>query len=215
MLPIEDAFGNASIRAPTTQTAPGPGWTGGLGFLIEWLEMTSPLRPEIRVRRYEPSDLQAVVEVLRASVRRVARRDYTETQVLAWAPEEVDWEARARRHSSRPTWVAEVEGRVAGFADLEPDGHVDFMYVDPDHQRVGVASALLRTIESAARELGVPRLHAEVSITARPFFAGQGFRLVAEQSVAVRGEVLTNYRMEKSLEPGADAAGPARSDSGC
>jgi putative acetyltransferase len=176
--------------------------------------MTGFQRPEIHVRRYEPTDLRAVVELLRASVRRIARRDYSEEQVLAWAPDEVDWEARARRHSSRPTWVAEIGGAVAGFADLEPDGHVDFMYVHPEHQRVGVASALWRTIEAAARDLRVPRLFAEVSITARPFFEAQGFRLVAEQTVQRRGEALTNYRMEKLLEPGPSAAGPAGPDPG-
>ncbi len=171
-------------------------------------------RPEISVRPYEPTDLPAIVELLRASVRRIARRDYSERQVMAWAPDEVDWEARARRHSSRPTWVAEIGGRVAGFADLEPDGHVDFIYVHPEHQRAGVARALFQTIEAAARDLRLPRLFAEVSITARPFFAAMGFRLVAEQSVAVRGEVLANFRMEKSLEPGPSAPRPAGPDAG-
>ncbi len=176
--------------------------------------MTGPKRPDIRVRRFAPTDLQAIVELLRASVRRIARRDYSEEQVRAWAPDEVDWEARARRHASRPTWVAEIGGRVAGFADLEPDGHLDFLYVHPEHQRTGVARALLQTVEAAARDLRLSRLFAEVSITARPFFEAMGFRLVAEQTVRVRGEALTNFRMEKSLEPGPAAPRPDRPDAG-
>jgi putative acetyltransferase len=164
--------------------------------------MSGPKPPEITIRPYVPSDLPALVDLLHGSVRRVARRDYSHDQVVAWAPEEVDWEARARRHSSRPTWVAEIGGVVAGFADLEADGHIDFMYVHADHQGKGIASLLLKRIESAAREQALGRLFAEVSVTARPFFERRGFRVQAENSVSVRGQTLSNFRMEKMLGAG-------------
>ncbi len=43
------------------------------------------------------------------------------------------------------------------------------------------------------------RLHTEASITARPFFERCGFLLVAEQTVALRGQQFVNFRMEKPL----------------
>lgn len=45
----------------------------------------------------------------------------------------------------------------------------------------------------------VPRLFAEVSITARPFFERHGFVVLTEQQVLVREVALTNYRMERWL----------------
>ena len=118
---------------------------------------------------------------------------------MAWAPDSIDREARALRHASKPTWIAETAGMMIGFSDLEPDGHVDCMYVHPDHQGRGVATRLLVEVESTAREQGLNRLYSEVSITARPFFECRGFRVIAPQIVTARGQKFLNFRMEKSL----------------
>ena len=46
--------------------------------------------------------------------------------------------------SAGATVVAEVDGRVVGFVCTEP-GWVTQLYVDPDHQGLGVGTALLAT----------------------------------------------------------------------
>jgi len=157
------------------------------------------MNPPILIRDYRFSDLDALIALFHDSIRRVASRDYTAAQIMAWAPDTVDRDAWAAKRASRPTWVAEIENVVVGFTDLEPDGHLDFMYVHPDYQGIGVATALLAKVEAEARALAISRFFAEVSITARPFFERRGFRVMAPQTVAIRGETLTNYRMEKSL----------------
>ncbi|MSP48276.1 MAG: GNAT family N-acetyltransferase [Alphaproteobacteria bacterium] len=151
------------------------------------------------IRLYVPADLDGLIRLFRDSVRRIAIRDYTEDQVKAWAPDAVDRQSWATRRASRPTWVAEVDGEIAGFTDLEPDGHVDMMYVHSDHQGRGVAGALLRQVEAEAARLGLDRLYTEASITARPFFERKGFRVIAPQTVSLRGQDFANYRMEKRL----------------
>lgn len=151
------------------------------------------------IRRYVPADLDALIDLFRESVRRVAIRDYTPDQVKAWAPDKVDRDSWATQRGSRPTWVAEIDGRIAGFSDLEPDGLLDMMFVHPDHQGRGVAAALLKQVETAATEQGLDRLHTEASITAKPFFERKGFRVITAQTVHVRGQDMVNYRMEKFL----------------
>ena len=99
----------------------------------------------------------------------------------------------------RPTWVARLGGAVVGFTDLETDGHLDMMFVHPARQGRGIASQLLATVEAAARADSLARIFTEASITARPFFERRGFRLIAAQTVAIRGHALTNFRMEKLL----------------
>jgi len=154
---------------------------------------------ELRLRAYRDSDLEALITLFRESVRRVARRDYTQAQVEAWAPGDVDRAEWARRRAASETLIAERDGAILGFAGLAADGLVDMMYVHADQQRRGIAGALLRRIEESARARGLARLHADSSITARPFFERHGFRVLAEQTVTRRGETLTNYRMEKVL----------------
>jgi len=151
------------------------------------------------VRNYLPADIEAVIDLFRASVGMVARRDYTHEQVMAWAPDEIDRRSWAARYTSRRAWVAEIDSHVAGFSDLEPDGHLDMMYAHPAYQGRGVATALLEQVEGAARGLGLARLYTEASITARPFFERRGFQLVTAQIVSKRGQDFMNYRMEKHL----------------
>jgi putative acetyltransferase len=155
--------------------------------------------PIIHIRPYDPSDLDALIALFRDSVRRVASRDYSPEQVLAWAPDDMDRERWAARCAAKPTWVAERGGEPVGFTDLEPDGHIDMFYVHADHQGVGVASALLGRVESAARDAGIGRLFTEASKTARPFFERRGFRVIAAQTVRFNGQDFVNFRMEKWL----------------
>ena len=93
-------------------------------------------------------------------------------------------------------------GRIAGFSDLEPDGHIDMLYVHPDFQRRGVARALLKHVEEAAQTSGLRRLYTEASITARPIFETTGFDSCATGCYRP-GQSMTNYRMEKWLESSA------------
>jgi putative acetyltransferase len=154
---------------------------------------------EIIIRDYRPDDATALVELFRSSVRVLARKDHTENQLLAWAPDDIDPNVFGPRRASRPTWVAEIDEQIAGFSDLEPDGHVDMLYIHPAHQGKGVARALLQHVEEAAIHDGLKLIYTHASITARPVFERMGFKTMYAQTVTARGETFTNYRMEKPL----------------
>lgn len=153
----------------------------------------------IEIRPYRAGDRDQLIDLFRGSVRRVAGRDYSRAQVLAWAPDGIDAQSFGRRRSDKPTYVATVAGVPVGVVDLEPDGHIDMLFVHADHQARGIGGALLDHVEALARRQRLSRLHTESSITARPVFERHGFRILARQSVALRGQRLTNYRMEKLL----------------
>lgn len=153
-----------------------------------------------RVREFIDADTDPLLDLFRDSVRNIARKDYSEEQVHAWAPDDLDRQSWASKCASRQTFVAELDGALAGFGDLEADGHVDMMFVHSRFQRRGVASLLLAQIESSARLRHILRLYTEASITAKPFFEHRGFRLIAPQVVRKRGQEFINYRMEKILD---------------
>ena len=143
-------------------------------------------------------DLDATIEIFLRAIQETASADYTPAQVNAWA--QVNKDSWIKRRQGRAIWMALVENTPAGFAEFEPDGHIDMLFVHPSFGGTGVAAALLRTIEQAAIQRGAPQLFTEASITARGFFERQGFRTIAAQSVPCRGESLTNYRMEKIIQ---------------
>lgn len=145
------------------------------------------------IREYRPADCRELAELFRRTVHTVNARDYTQEQLDAWAPGQVDlekWDQSLRDHYS----VVAVEGdRIVGFGDIDASGYLDRLYVHSDCQGRGIASAICGRLEGAASESVVT--HA--SITARPFFERRGYRVVREQRVERRGVFLTNFVMRK------------------
>lgn len=151
----------------------------------------------LSISTYVPENLDTVIEIFQQAIRQIANKDYDEQQIAAWST--VDRGRWSERRLNRPTWIAWIDGKAAGFSDLEENGHLDMMFVHPDFQNRGVATALLSKVEEAAAERNLTRIFTEASITARPFFEKKGFREIAGQLVEIRGAKLKNYRMEKFL----------------
>ena len=150
------------------------------------------------IRPYVPADCDPTIEIFQRAIRQTASKDYNPAQVAAWSTVN-DREAWGQRRLSRPTWIAEHDGKPVGFSDLEPDGHLDMMFVHPDHQGIGVASLLAAKVEAEARALGLQRIFVEASITARPFFERRGYTLLGPITVEDRGQSFLIFGMEKLL----------------
>jgi putative acetyltransferase len=151
------------------------------------------------IRRYTPGDLAGLIALFRDTVRRINGRDYSQAQVMAWAPDDIDARQWVRRFGNKAVWVADLEGTPVGFVDVARDGQIDMLYVHADHQGRGIASRLLGTVEAGARAHGLLRLFTEASITARPFFERRGFRVLAPQRVVRWAHEFVNYRMDKEI----------------
>jgi putative acetyltransferase len=151
------------------------------------------------IRPFCKADGPALLALFRETVRRVNSSDYDAEQVHAWASDEIDAAAWTARFAGRFAAVAERDGVPVGFTELEDDGHIDRFFVAADQQRCGVGRRLMTAILDEARRRGIARLHADVSITARPFFAAQGFVELARQTVVSRGVEFVNYQMERVL----------------
>ena len=85
------------------------------------------------------------------------------------------------------------------FADLQASGYIDQFFVAPAFAGQGVARALMGHIHAQAAQRGIAQLHADVSLTAEPFFAACGFVVQARQQAQRQGVVLHNARMVKVL----------------
>ncbi|MBD2196393.1 MULTISPECIES: GNAT family N-acetyltransferase [Calothrix] len=151
----------------------------------------------MQIRLFKPQDAEQIAQLFHATVREVNIRDYSSSQVTAWAPDDINFRDWAKICSERFTYVAEDEGVIAGFGELELNGHIDCFYCHKNYQRMGVGSKIYAAIEAKAYELGIKRLYVEASITAKRFFLNKGFSIITEQQVERRGETFINYVMEK------------------
>ncbi|MDM9585241.1 GNAT family N-acetyltransferase [Nostoc sp. GT001] len=151
----------------------------------------------MRVRIYEMPDTQQIMKLFYDTIHEVNIHNYTEEQVAAWAPANMDIEVWIKSLGSKFTYVAEEQDKIIGFGELKANGHIDRFYCHKDFQRKGVGKKILEQIELKAHSLGVEKLFTEASITAKPFFESQGFIVIKKQEVERRGQKLINFVMEK------------------
>ncbi|MCF2149220.1 GNAT family N-acetyltransferase [Desmonostoc muscorum LEGE 12446] len=153
----------------------------------------------MKIREYKLSDTEAILKLFYDTIHEINICDYTQEQVDAWAPKNMDYEAWHKRLQTKLPYIAEDNGEIVGFGELEADGHIDCFYCHSKYQRKGIGSKLLNHLENTAKLQGINRLYTEASITAKPFFQNQGFSIVREQQVERRGVWFQNYVMEKYL----------------
>lgn len=99
------------------------------------------------IRRYEPKDCKALVELFYDTVHSVNAKDYTKEQLCVWATGIVDleaWNQSLLKHFS----VVEVKDEIiVGFGDIDKSGYLDRLYVHKDYQNKGVATAICDELE--------------------------------------------------------------------
>lgn len=139
--------------------------------------------------------------IYRRAVEVTGARDYAPAQVAVWRDQGPDLAGMWRRlGDGRRTWVAVNEDdAVVGFVDLEADGHIDLLYVDPAAGGRGVAAALLDRLEAEAAAAGLKRLYVEASETARPVLLKRSFVDLGRRDLMVADTPIHNYAMAKSL----------------
>ena len=76
-------------------------------------------------------------------------------------------------------YVAVVDGRIVGTASLN-DRTVRAVFVHPDYQGRGIGTELMNSVENAASVQSESTLSVQSSITAQPFYAKRGFKVVRE-----------------------------------
>lgn len=152
----------------------------------------------MRLRNYTSADCVALAELFHRSVHAVCAGDYTQKQLDAWASGTVDLAAWDRSLLEHHTLVAVEGDTLVGFGDMDQTGYLDRLFVHPDFQHRGIAAAICGRLE---RDSAAERFTVYASITAKPFFAGRGYRVVQERQAVRNGVALTNYLMEKQRHP--------------
>ncbi|MBX2871786.1 MAG: GNAT family N-acetyltransferase [Saprospiraceae bacterium] len=156
----------------------------------------------MHIRPFKADDTAAVYQLFYDTVHSVNLQHYTPEEVEAWVPSQApdlqQWQERLLRQR---TLLAEINGHLVGFANLEADGcNIDMVYTHKDFQGQGIATALVEQLEQEVKRNGGARIELAASITARPFFEKRGYQLIRVNEVRRYGIVLRNFIMEKRVE---------------
>jgi len=154
----------------------------------------------ITIRKYVEQDAKTTWLLFFNTIRNINKQDYNQAQLQAWAPELMDLFIWNKRMSDIEPFIAEIDGKIVGYADLQNDGLIDHFFCHQDHLRQGVGSALMLHILHTGREKKIKYYFSQVSITAKPFFEHFGFKVVKQQLAEVGEQVLTSFYMEKPAD---------------
>jgi len=153
----------------------------------------------IHVREFQPGDEPALRLVFESAIHEVAIRDYTPEQINAWAPRQFDPALWAQRMQGIAPFVAELEGVIVAYADVQSSGYIDHFFVSACANGQGIGGRLMRRIHERADELRITELTSEVSRTAQPFYMHFGFEIVDNHVNEVRGVGIEYAAMRKQL----------------
>ncbi|WP_279205609.1 GNAT family N-acetyltransferase [Obesumbacterium proteus] len=153
--------------------------------------------PQIQFRLFEHSDALSLRQVYESAVSQLTVGEYNLAQRTAWIQASADPKYWLRVLERIQPTVTLVDGKVAGYFDLQPDGLIDHFYVAASFAHQGVARAMMDEILQRAKLCDLSETHAYVSLTAQPFFTRYGFEVVYRQNVEVGGQQLENARMCK------------------
>ena len=153
----------------------------------------------MNIRRFQPGEELALFEVYYSAIHLIARDNYSEDQLNAWAPSDLDRQLWVNRIRGINPFVAEIDGEPVGYADVQQNGYIDHFFVSGNHPRKGVGKALMQVIHSEADLLPITELTSNVSRTAQPFFERFGFVVVEQRKSVIRGVEVPNALMRKGL----------------
>lgn len=153
----------------------------------------------MEIQIYAANRAREIADLFHQSVHAIDSSVYTPEQKEAWAPTPVDYALWSERLNTKKPFIAIRNSRVAGFIELDADGHIDCLYTHPDFQGMGVATTLYEHLLAEARLRSIKRLSVEASHIARSFFEHRGFSVVKKNEVQRNGVSLVNFAMEKYL----------------
>lgn len=155
----------------------------------------------MQIRHYQEADAREITTLFHDSVHAIDRRLYTDQALEAWSPTPPDYEHWRARLTLKKPFVADINGQIVGFIELDPDGHIDCLYVHKDYQRQGIGQSLLKHLCDIAKQRRYERLYVEASKAAKPLFDALGFETLSVNQIERRGSVLTNFSMQHILRP--------------
>ena len=154
----------------------------------------------MKLRRYEPKDINQIVSLFYNTINEVNIRDYSKEHVTVWSQRSKDLINRNDFFEELYTIVAEKDGLIIGYGNINTDGYIDHLYVHKDFQHMKIGSKICDILEQYAISVGAESLTVHASITAKPFFEIRGYKSLKEQEVTLNGISLTNYLMEKHIK---------------
>lgn len=154
---------------------------------------------KISIRLSKLIDLIEMQKMFVGTISTICKDDYSPEQIQVWTSSIENTQRWTDKLASQYFLIAEVDNKIVGYASLENNDYIDFLYVHKDYQRQGIADTLYSEIEKEAIKKKATVLYSDVSKTARLFFEKKGYKTLETQTNIMQGVEIINYKMTKQL----------------
>lgn len=134
----------------------------------------------MEIRRFQPSDADALSEMIDKTLHITNRKDYS-AEILDEVAEKHSPEELLKKAERTHLYVAEEEGRIIGsgaiglYQDRPDESCMYTIYVDPEYQGKGIGRKIMEILEEDEYCLQSKRIIVPASITATEFYRSLGY----------------------------------------
>ncbi len=143
------------------------------------------VRSLVQIRAAHPSEAERLAELAWLAK---SSWGYSQAQLELWRE---SLTPTAKSIAARPTFVAEVDGFLAGFSQINIEAspiELEHLWVHPDHMGKGVGRLLLSSCLNYLCSSGVDLLHIDSDPNAEAFYLACGAVRVGEVAAPIAGQ---------------------------
>ncbi|QIR13891.1 GNAT family N-acetyltransferase [Shewanella aestuarii] len=156
------------------------------------------------ITEFTPAMADQISQLYHQAIQQISHPRYNQSKKTAWskAPRSKKyWQIRLRRNK---TWVMinehqQLIGFISVATDFTHQGYIEYLYVSPQYQQQGIASALLRTLQTWCQQQSFTQLSVDASYLSRPIFEKAGFTLCHPSYQRKLGQTLNGFLLTKPI----------------
>ena len=151
------------------------------------------------IRRAKQEDKKSMWNVQVNSIKEICKSHYTQNELQAWLGL-LKPERYKETIESKAVFVAIDGDDVVGFGQLDQEnGHIEDLYVRPDHAKRGVGMKILLTLEDVAQKSGSLLLHGNSTLNAIRFYEKAGYRVTRQKKYLLPNDMVACIHIVKKL----------------
>ena len=154
----------------------------------------------MEIRKYMQGDGKELRSLQIDTIKSINSKDHSSAEINFWiSPENMDLDHYLKNLERNLTYVALIDGVIAGFGDLNENGEIKRLYTHKEYQKRGIASAILNRLEEEAKSRGFEEITLESTISAKLFYESKGFVFLNKKVEMVNDVEQVAFNMKKKL----------------
>jgi len=127
------------------------------------------------IRKFQEADAQEVSDLIRVTLGKVNKKDYSEEQIKQWRDKYTPDKLK-RLCKKWSFFVATADNEIVGVGACYRD-HAYSVFVEPEYENKGIGKELMRIIEKEIIKNGFSKACADANITALKFYQKIGYEI--------------------------------------